>query len=452
MANVRRSYSGNAVSTTTTSLIASSGTVSFSISNYTGWPFGADPFFVVLEPGTGNEEKMLVTRAGSTDTTIFIYDQPSVAGNRGADDTVAIGHSVGSTIFPVFTARDADEANELASVLTSKGDLLVHTASTFERLPVGANNFAVVADSAQTLGVKWGQIQSAGIADSAVTASKIDSGAVTTTKIANGAVTADKIASGAIPAAIPTGVIVPFAGASTSVPSGWLLCDGSTVSQSTYSDLYALVTTLYNTGGEAAGFFRLPNLKGRVPVGRDSGDTSFDTMGETGGAKTHTLTTSEMPAHTHIQDQHTHTQNAHTHTQQSHNHTQNAHTHTQNSHTHTQSAHSHTQSSHEHRMSDNITLVLPSTSGSVAAVNLSGVGQGSFTRAATPTINSATATNTSTTATNNLTTPTNIAATALNDNTTATNNNAVAVNQSAGGGAAHNNLQPYLVVNYIIKT
>ena len=38
---------------------------------------------------------------------------------------------------------------------------------------------------------------------------------------------------------------------------------------------------------------------GRVPVGIDSGQTEFDTAEETGGAKTHTLTTSELPSHTH---------------------------------------------------------------------------------------------------------------------------------------------------------
>ena len=45
---------------------------------------------------------------------------------------------------------------------------------------------------------------------------------------------------------------------------------------------------------------------GRMLVGLDSGDTDFDAAEETGGAKTHTLTTPEIPAHTHVQDAHSH--------------------------------------------------------------------------------------------------------------------------------------------------
>ncbi len=52
---------------------------------------------------------------------------------------------------------------------------------------------------------------------------------------------------------------------------------------------------------------------GRVLVGKDVGQTEFDTLEETGGAKTVTLTAAEMPAHTHTQDPHTHLQNAHSH-------------------------------------------------------------------------------------------------------------------------------------------
>ena len=52
---------------------------------------------------------------------------------------------------------------------------------------------------------------------------------------------------------------------------------------------------------------------GRVLVGLDAADPDFDLVEEIGGAKTHTLSTAEIPAHTHVQDAHTHTQNAHFH-------------------------------------------------------------------------------------------------------------------------------------------
>jgi microcystin-dependent protein len=46
--------------------------------------------------------------------------------------------------------------------------------------------------------------------------------------------------------------------------------------------------------------------EGRVLIGQNAGDADFDTLGETGGAKTHTLIESEIPSHTHVQDSHQH--------------------------------------------------------------------------------------------------------------------------------------------------
>lgn len=94
----------------------------------------------------------------------------------------------------------------------------------------------------------------------------------------------------------PSGSVSMFAGAAA--PEGYLLCQGQAVSRSTYSDLFAVIGTTYGSGDNST-TFNIPNLKGRVPVGLDSGQTEFNTLGETGGAKTHTLTVAEMPSHTH---------------------------------------------------------------------------------------------------------------------------------------------------------
>lgn len=94
----------------------------------------------------------------------------------------------------------------------------------------------------------------------------------------------------------PVGVIVTFAG--STAPIGWLLCDGTAISRTTYFHLFNTISTTYGTG-DGSTTFNIPNLKGRIPVGRDSAQTEFDVLGETGGAKTHTLAESEIPSHSH---------------------------------------------------------------------------------------------------------------------------------------------------------
>lgn len=97
-------------------------------------------------------------------------------------------------------------------------------------------------------------------------------------------------------AAAPTGVILPYGG--SSAPPGYLLCQGQAVSRSTYAFLFAVLGTRYGAG-DGSTTFNLPDMRGRVMVGLDTAQAEFNALGNAGGAKTHTLTEAEMPAHQH---------------------------------------------------------------------------------------------------------------------------------------------------------
>lgn len=181
----------------------------------------------------------------------------------------------------------------------------------------------------------------------------------------------------------PTGAITAYPVATA--PSGWLLCDGSAVSRTTYSALFTLLSTTYGAGNGTT-TFNLPNLKGKVVVGLDSTQTEFDVLGETGGAKTHTLTTAEMPSHTHSADPPATA-------------------------TDSQGSHSHTiEGSANWGTSGGYGISEDATASSNGTLNTDAAG------AHTHTVNIA----------------------SFNTG-------------SAGTGGAHNNLQPYMVLNYIIK-
>lgn len=87
---------------------------------------------------------------------------------------------------------------------------------------------------------------------------------------------------------------------SASVPAGWLDCDGAAVSRTTYAALFAAIGTTWGAG-DGSTTFTLPDLRRRTLVGAGGTGTATlaNTVGSRGGAETHTLTTPEIPAHTH---------------------------------------------------------------------------------------------------------------------------------------------------------
>jgi len=81
-------------------------------------------------------------------------------------------------------------------------------------------------------------------------------------------------------------------------PSGYTLCNGQLLSISQNTALFALLGTTY--GGDGINTFELPNLQGRVPVhqGQSSGTSAY-TIGQSSGVENVTLTTNQIPSHTH---------------------------------------------------------------------------------------------------------------------------------------------------------
>jgi microcystin-dependent protein len=118
-------------------------------------------------------------------------------------------------------------------------------------------------------------------------------------------ISSSQLDTSALNAAVPVGTIIPWAGNLTgggSVPSLWVVCDGSELSQSTYSLLYSVVGSLY--GSASAGNFKLPDLRGRFPVGYTASGGHADVS--TVGASDSVSLASRTPKHSHTVPAHYH--------------------------------------------------------------------------------------------------------------------------------------------------
>tara|TARA_R100001015_G_C4633546_1_gene198671 strand:+ start:1658 stop:2236 length:579 start_codon:yes stop_codon:yes gene_type:complete len=104
---------------------------------------------------------------------------------------------------------------------------------------------------------------------------------------------------------VSTGSVIPWG--STSIPSGFLECDGSAVSRSTYATLFGVISTTYGAG-DGASTFNVPNIADNVVVGKSSGKAIASTGGAntvtstgnvSGNSGNTTLSTSQLPGHSH---------------------------------------------------------------------------------------------------------------------------------------------------------
>jgi len=119
----RREYKGAATPTTLSASISNSAT-SLTITDSTNWPTGS--FSFVIDPGLAGEEKILATSRSGTTVTLT---------TRGYDNTSASAHTTGAVIYPVPTAIDFDEANNLVNTIGTLGT----GVATFLQTPTSAN-------------------------------------------------------------------------------------------------------------------------------------------------------------------------------------------------------------------------------------------------------------------------------------------------------------------------
>ena len=96
--------------------------------------------------------------------------------------------------------------------------------------------------------------------------------------------------------ATPAGTVNAYAGVNTSVPAGWLLCNGQEVSQATYATLFGVIADTYDPGDTAAsGNFLLPDLRGKVVAAEDA----TYARGAAHGAASVSLAAANVPLHDH---------------------------------------------------------------------------------------------------------------------------------------------------------
>jgi len=278
--------------------------------------------------------------AGNRTTEIFVADE------RGATDNwVAFGGGVsaGNRTTEIFV-DSTDYTSGTTTLLTLANDYgaednidvlfdghgqhrntysLVDTTLTFTAaIPLGTAEVQVTGGYTQPIAVP---------ADNSVTTAKINAGAVTGAKLSDtviddlttetaidgdndfvmmhdASVNAKRKISVTNLMQDVTAIVIcevrmwPTATA----PSGFLICDGSEISRTTYADLFVVIGTTFGVG-DGSTTFNLPDMRGRVvgganDVGLPNGENgSFSTRNEAGttGAETHQLTVSEMPSHSH---------------------------------------------------------------------------------------------------------------------------------------------------------
>jgi len=258
MANewIRKDFAGGAQKTDITGGAISGSATSITVVDGSTYPDGsAGKFVIVIDRNTGSEEKVLITsRSGNTLTV----------SDRGYDGTAAVGHADGADVEHVMDAYSIEQALAHAAAASAVGSMSYRSAAfAYAEIVAGATGTVLKI----TGGVPgFSTIDIASLA----------------TAVAN--------------RLVPPGQIGATIGA-TEDP-GWFFVNGQSVvnAQSLYPDMWARLPTSWKSGSSMV----TPDWRGKMLVGDDAGATY--TLGGSTGAMSKTITSANLPVHTHTID------------------------------------------------------------------------------------------------------------------------------------------------------
>jgi microcystin-dependent protein len=388
----------------------------------------ADPSYALLPTGICDPACLdFETINGKLRLTI---KKNSLDGSFFSGDFIPDGSITSSKI-----ANGAVGTNQLADGAVTTSKLADHCVTQIKLAFGAVTNTEIASGTILSSNLAPNAVVTNIINNAAVTNAKLSAGCVTSANlapasVANAALTAacvslDKLGPDVISliqtsAALPAGTIIPSARSAPS--SGFIFCDGAQVSRSVYAALYAAIGTVFGPG-DGSSTFNVPDLRGRSPIGAGSGPgLSNRGLGSVGGEENHTLSTAEMPYHSHtvVDNGHSHTVNEPFH----------SHSLSQTPHVHGVSDPSHTHLC-EQIISGNDFVY---THGAGGATVWGGPTQPAFTGISIQGANA------------------NISVVQTKIGITIAGAYASVYNVATGGSATHNNMPPFAAINYFIKT
>jgi microcystin-dependent protein len=276
--------------------------------------------------------------AGYTTVSIGSTVSVTLTNNQGSGDQsrsaiLELTGSIGGTHTSIFVlipnnSKSYVIRNSVSNNNSSDAVILRVAGNTGVTIPPSSNTFVITNGTSvyNVAPATFGSaitVQGAATFESTVTVSGAANFQSTVTVLGNGTFKGDvhvssKVCASAfygdgvnISGLLPPGVIVPYG--VTAAPTGFLLCNGTAVSRSTYAALFAVVSSLYGDGNGSS-TFNVPDLRGRFLAGWDAGagDNALTStagapgsmivgasIANTGGIQAVTLSVAEMPTHDH---------------------------------------------------------------------------------------------------------------------------------------------------------